>query len=273
MKVISEHLDLESFFQKVKTARERALLLDYDGTLAPFRVERDAARPYPGVKEILEQLISRYDSRIVIISGRTIDDLIPLLDLENLPELWGSHGWERLLPDGSYRLDEFESSVLTGMAEAESWAEREGLWRYCEKKPSSIALHLRGLDPSGGEEIRNAALSGWETIAGSRGLEIHEFDGGVELSAPGRNKGDAVNMILEEMAEGTAAAYLGDDSTDEDAFRAITGRGLAVLVRDRYRETAAHLWIEPPGELIWFLEKWKELCPKQGRRALRDDSS
>ncbi len=273
MKLLHEEIELELFFQKMKTAAGRALLLDYDGTLAPFRVERDAARPYPEVRDALEQLIDEHDSRIVIISGRAIDDLIPLLDLKELPELWGSHGWERLLRDGSYHLEKAESSALAGMDEAGKWAERKGLWRYCEKKPSSIALHLRGLDPSGGEEIREAALERWEEIAGSHGLEVHEFDGGVELSAPGRNKGHAVNTILDEMADGTVAAYLGDDNTDEDAFRAIAGRGLAVLVRKKFRDTAAHLWIQPPRELIWFLEKWKELCPKKAGKALRDDSS
>jgi trehalose-phosphatase len=273
MKILSEDLDLEVFFQKMKTAGERALLLDYDGTLAPFKVKRDAAEPYPGVREILESIIAELDSRLVIISGRAIDDLIPLLDLKELPELWGSHGWERLLRDGSYQLEKVNGSASTGMNNAETWAEREGLWTYCEKKPTSIALHLRGLDPSRAEEIRNETLERWEAIADDHGLEVHEFDGGLELSAPGRNKGSAVKTILGEMGEGTVAVYLGDDNTDEDAFRALSERGLAVLVRKKLRNTEAHLWIEPPRELIWFLEKWKELCPKRGKKAPREDSS
>jgi trehalose-phosphatase len=50
--------------------------------------------------------------------------------------------------------------------------------------------------------------------------------------------------------------YLGDDLTDEDAFNALHGRGLSVLVRGSQRKTAADLWIKPPQELLQFLEKW-----------------
>ena len=52
-------------------------------------------------------------------------------------------------------------------------------------------------------------------------------------------------------------AYLGDDRTDEDAFRALRGRGLSVLVRAEPRETAADAWIRPPEELIEFLRTWR----------------
>lgn len=54
-------------------------------------------------------------------------------------------------------------------------------------------------------------------------------------------------------------AYLGDDQTDEDAFRALEKlgeHGLSVLVRTHVRETAADIWIKPPEQLIEFLENW-----------------
>src|SRR5919205_3819309 len=96
--------DLDPFFAVVRRAEKRALLLDYDGTLAPFRVERDEAVPYPGIREILPSLVDAGDTRVVVISGRRAHDLPPLLKLEWLPEIWGTHGWERLLPDGIYEL-------------------------------------------------------------------------------------------------------------------------------------------------------------------------
>jgi len=69
-------------------------------------------------------------------------------------------------------------------------------------------------------------------------------------------------MVVEKLLSesGGAAAYLGDDMTDEDAFRAISGRGLGVLVSPDLRETAADVWLIPPGELTWFLERWIESC-------------
>jgi hypothetical protein len=86
------------------------------------------------------------------------------------------------------------------------------------------------------------------------------FDGGLELRAPGKNKGDAVSAILAESGPDFAAAYLGDDQTDENAFRAIKGRGLSILVRPEPRPTMADMWLRPPDELGRFLRDWLVAC-------------
>jgi trehalose-phosphatase len=67
---------------------------------------------------------------------------------------------------------------------------------------------------------------------------------------------------LSEVSEDSVAAYLGDDVTDEDAFRAIKGRGLSVLVRPEHRETEADVWIRPPDELLEFIGRWR----REGKR-------
>ena len=91
-------------------------------------------------------------------------------------------------------------------------------------------------------------------------MELHEFNGGIEMRPGGMDKGMVVDRLLSE--SGGPAAYLGDDLTDEDAFRAISGRGIGVLVSPELRETAADVWLAPPEELIWFLERWIEKCGK-----------
>jgi trehalose-6-phosphatase len=102
------------------------------------------------------------------------------------------------------------------------------------------------------------------------GLGFRKFDGGLEIFAPSRTKGDAIRTLLSEMNDITndndnnngepIVAYLGDDRTDEDAFLALQGKGLGVLVRSRHRKTAAGLWCKPPDELLEFLEKWMNAC-------------
>jgi trehalose-phosphatase len=87
-------------------------------------------------------------------------------------------------------------------------------------------------------------------------VAVLPFDGGLELRSPARNKGDAVKTILSEMDAKSPVAYLGDDHMDEEAFHALQRRGLTVLVREQWRETAADLWIRPPGELLEFLSQW-----------------
>lgn len=239
-------------------------MLDYDGTLAPFRVQPEKAIPYPGVRKILSNILKAQHTRVVLISGRWTKDLIPLLELDPLPEIWGSHGWERLRADGTYQIAKFDARALRGLAEADRWVEQEGLAKRCEHKPGCLALHWRALTPKKVQGIRSKAMTKWALLARDTGLTLSEFDGGVELRVPGRSKGHAVKTILSEMGDEAMAAYLGDDITDEDAFKAIKGRGFGILVREKYRPTAADLRLTPPKELLEFLSRWHKT--RGGRR-------
>ena len=80
---------IEPFLKAVALASGRLLMLDYDGTLAPFHDERDSAFPYPGVAATLQDIIRGGHTRVVIVSGRGVDDLIPLLGIQPIPEIWG----------------------------------------------------------------------------------------------------------------------------------------------------------------------------------------
>ena len=259
MNVLSDGFDIEGFWKKLTVADRRVLLLDYDGTLAPFRKRRDQAVPYKGVREILEGIMNSGVCRLVIVSGRWTEDLKPLLGIKKLPEVWGSHGIERLRPDGSREIAAFSKSALKGIADADDWVEHMGLHHMMEQKPGCIALHWRGMDREKIKELKRMVKKDWSKIAERAGLDILEFDGGVELRVPGHDKGKAVETILAE--EGDAAvAYLGDDVTDEDAFRAVKGKGMGVLVRKELRKTSADVWIKPPEELMKFLKKWTMIC-------------
>ena len=252
--------DPGDFFNDVRRATSRGLLLDYDGTLAPFRVQRDEAVPYPGVRELLQALLDAGHTRVVVISGRRAHDLIPLLGLERPPEIWGTHGWERLLPDGTYACAALDERAAQGLAEARAGFEAQGWTSRCEQKPASLALHWRGLPPDAIEAMRTTVLEQWSRLARRAGLHVNEFDGGLELRVPGRDKGFAVETLLAELGAEALVAYLGDDLTDEDAFRAIKGRGIGILVRPEFRPTAADLWLRPPQELLAFLAEWQNPC-------------
>ncbi|MGA9496385.1 MAG: hypothetical protein WBV41_11045, partial [Terriglobales bacterium] len=59
---------LTPFLQTVAEAPQSALLLDYDGTLAPFHTQRDQAYPYPGVALILQEIVRNGRTRVVVIT-------------------------------------------------------------------------------------------------------------------------------------------------------------------------------------------------------------
>jgi trehalose-phosphatase len=125
-----------------------------------------------------------------------------------------------------------------------------------ERKPFGFALHERA-DPERFPEVRAALLEWWQSSLDRRGLVSLPFDGGLEFRPSGSSKARAVESVLAELPPAAAVAYLGDDRTDEDAFLALRGRGLRVLVRDRRRPSEADVWLRPPEELIDFLSRWE----------------
>ena len=252
--------ELTPFLQTVAHSSRAVLLLDYDGTLAPFHARRDQAYPYPGVALILQEIIRNGRTRVVVISGRDAPDVLPLLNVHPHPEVWGVHGLQRLRTDGSMEIPRLDEQTVNGLSDADRWLGYQQLRHTAEFKAGSIAVHWRGLSENDTENLRSRVILGWHPIAQHSGLDLLEFDGGVEIRASKADKGDAVRAFLSEISPDAPAAYLGDDATDESAFRAMQGRGISVLVRPKWRQTAAQLWLKPPGELLDFLGLWHKMC-------------
>jgi trehalose 6-phosphate phosphatase len=243
---------------RVAAAARRVLILDYDGTLAPFRAARNEARPYPGMVEALTALQAIGGTRLVLVSGRDLDSLVALLELRPFPEAWGAHGWEHLSRQGRRTAFPLPPTAAMGLAEADWWLRDQGLGAQAEPKHGCLALHWRGLSTGAKAELKAEALDAWRPLAARAGLVLEGFEQGLELRAPGRDKGMVVGSILAVEGPDSAVAYLGDDRTDEQAFAALHGRGLAVLVRRGYRSTLARVRLSPPEEVLWFFRAWAE---------------
>jgi trehalose 6-phosphate phosphatase len=257
MQVLSSRIDMDAFYGQLATARERVLMLDYDGTLAPFEIRPEEAVPYPGVTETLSALMAQGNTRVVIVSGRRAAEVADLLPLGRPPEIWGAHGWERISPQGEFWTQEPEPAAREALVRAHDLAERcRVAGTRLERKPASVAVHWRGAPEAVVAPLKERLTAAWAPLTDGV-LEVLPFDGGLELRARGTNKQHAVKAVLSETAPGSPVAYLGDDITDEDAFEIVKSQGLAVLVRPEFRETAADIWIQPPQELLAFLERWR----------------
>ena len=256
----SKH-DLQDFFHDVAQVHQSALLMDYDGTLAPFQQNRQEALPYPEVTPLLKEIMATGRTRLALITGRCAHELIPLLDVFPHPEIWGTHGLERMRTDGSLEMQPIDGYTLEALSAGDEWVDGLKLHHLVEHKPGSLAVHWRGLNADEIREVRGKVLSGWSSIAERACLRLEQFDGGVEMRMADPNKGDAVRTILTEMdVDDAPVAYLGNDESDEDAFRVLQNRGLCVLVRPQWRETAANLWLRPPVQLLTFLRDWLAAC-------------
>jgi trehalose 6-phosphate phosphatase len=253
--LLSEDSALSEFMKRLRHAPSAALLLDYDGTLAPFHEDRLHARPYCGIVSLLERIADSGKTRLAVISGRPVAELKSLLAPLRV-EMWGAAGMERLMPDGSRGESAICRKTLELLSQAKEKVIEAGLISMAEIKPGGIAMHWRGMPAAKAESAATLIRELWKPFADAYFLRLLEFDQGVELRVARPDKGDAVRTIVEEVGTEAQIAYLGDDFTDEDAFRALNGRGLSVLVRPDFRETLAQAWLRPPEELTAFLRTW-----------------
>jgi len=246
---------LERFFERISEAKQSALLLDFDGTLAPFRLDPATVRPWAGVRELLNEIRGVSRTHVAIVSGRPAQQVATQLGLETPIEVWGLHGAERLLPSGAVEHQVLPREQTEALHTARQAIEKLDMPLRLEEKWNAVVVHWRGASRGFAEAARSITREILSPFAAHSGMSLLVFDGGIELRA-GRNKGDAVRLLLQALPLGAPAAYLGDDTTDEDAFEALGDEGLGVLVRRVWRPTAAQVWLRPPAELRAFLKRW-----------------
>jgi trehalose-phosphatase len=249
---------LDRFFGSFTSGPKPILLLDYDGTLAGFRVDRFAARPWAGVPDLIRDIQREGSTHIAVVTGRPAAEIPAMLELKTPIEVWGLHGAERLYPDGRRELQEAPPMARKRLDEVREQLRRDAFGGLFEDKPNAAVMHWRGHSAYQARVIERKARTLFEPLAEIDGLTLLEFEAGIELRV-GRDKGGAVEAILAETGPGRPVTYLGDDLTDESAFRAVNNADashLSVLMRREKRVTAADVWLRPPEELRFFLERW-----------------
>jgi len=155
------------------------LLLDFDGTLAPFRVDRFKARPWAGVRELLARIQEQGRTRLAVITGRPAVEIAPLLALEPPLEVWGLHGAERLYPDGRRELEEAAPAVRQRIEELRELLRRDSLGGLFEDKANGVVMHWRGASRRKAEQIERRTRA--DRRGGRRGTHRAVLNGPIRL--------------------------------------------------------------------------------------------
>lgn len=243
-------------WKRVARARKRVLMLDYDGTLAPFTPRRDQSRPIPESIERIRCLARSDHTRIAIVSGR------PLAELEALigplaATLVGEHGWDWRAPAGAIVRHPLDDDARQALSDAARLAIEAGLGEQLERKRAAVLVHTRGLPRA--REVGERAVALWRSFGEGSSFTLDRLDGGIELRARDHNKGTAARMLLEEAGPEALGVFVGDDVTDEDAFEALREPGFGIRVGDERRSSLARGRLPSPAAVPTFLKEWQRL--------------
>ncbi|MBS3788395.1 trehalose-phosphatase [Candidatus Bipolaricaulota bacterium] len=239
-------------------ARSGNLLLctDFDGTLVSFTGIPEETRLPLETEELLTKLANLQRLHLAVISGRSFHELAELVPLEKAT-LAGNHGLKMRFEDGTdHELDTGEETLRTITAIKndlkESIGEEEGI--IIEDKSFGLALHYRQYNGNK-EKIKERFYRIWEEYSISE-LEVIEGAELLEVRPGNWNKGDAVQLLQERWGE-IPTIYIGDDTTDEDAFHVLRGRdfGIPILVTNKEKaNTEAQYKLKDPEEVTEFLK-------------------
>ena len=241
--------DLRRILARLRDAKRIALLLDCDGTLVPLKPHPSEVRVPPQVKEVLRRLVANRSLFVAIVSGRRVRDLKALLNVKGL-HYFGLHGaeWDR----GSTRV---RPATLAAIRAAKQAARRTfqawpGIW--VEDKVRTFSIHYRQAKPA----ARDAASVALATLLERWGDALHVLNGNRVWEILPREvagKSSTVLRILKDLPAGTPAIYIGDDGTDELAFKVLENQ---ITVRvGGHCATCARYYLRTPSDVIRFLAR------------------
>lgn len=237
-------------------ARAEHLLIgcDFDGTIAPIAPRPDLAWACPKVLDALRRAAFLPRTSVAIVSGRSMTDLRSRLGNTNGLWLVGGHGasisgpgFEKVPDDVSAQLDVVARLLLRSAPEKLGFVH--------ERKPTGIAVHYRSVTPAEAERVVPMLAY---AIAIPAGLRIRHGKMVIEFQAVDTDKGRALTAI-KDFVGATGVAFLGDDHTDEDAFRVLGPLDAAIKVgsHDSHAEFAADT-VEDAQRIIIDLVRQRE---------------
>ena len=193
---------------------------------------------------------------VAIISGRDLPDVREKVGIDDIIYA-GSHGFDIAGPKDSNIETRMGEKFLPLLDETEKELTKklQGIsGALVERKKFSLAIHYRNVGETLVEKVRDTverAVDDQPRLKMSSGKKVFEVQPAIEW-----NKGKALLWLLEEMdlnSSDVLPFYIGDDTTDEDAFRSLSNRGVGIVVMENERPTAAHYFLKDPGQVEKFI--------------------
>ncbi|KAL7694790.1 putative HAD-superfamily hydrolase, subfamily IIB, HAD superfamily [Plasmopara halstedii] len=237
------------------------IFLDYDGTLTPIVNDPALALLSPATKDTLEKLRTKFTTGV--ISGRSLRKIQKFVGIPQL-HYAGSHGFDIEGPDGTSIKNQVAEKFLPDVN-----ALRDELKEQIKHIPGaevednvfSISLHYRNVDPGLKTQISSLAHSvrdRYPLIRMNEGKMVYEYKPKMDW-----NKGKALLWLLQALGldkqDNVFTIYIGDDTTDEDAFRLFQApskcKGVGIIVAEESLSTDASFTLRDTVEVRELLNR------------------
>lgn len=243
-------------FDQLFMGKTPALFMDYDGCLSPIVKDPEKAFMSDGMRKVVRDLAEVCFTAIV--SGRDRQNVKNLVKLDSL-YFAGSHGFDISGPENLLTEPADAKEMLPALDAAEIIL-KEKLQSIngalVERKRYAIAVHYRNVEDEHVPYVKETVtevLHQFPVLKEGLGKKVIELKPNLDW-----NKGKAVLWLLEKFNLNKVMivpVYIGDDITDEDAFAALQGKGIGILVGEHDEKTSATYRLESVDEVQAFLEK------------------
>lgn len=246
--------ELQRALERLAVTRVLLVACDFDGTLSPIVANPAAAEPDPEALRALTALADLPRTPVLVLSGRGWDDLARRMGAPHDGiRLVGSHGAEAGPAD-----DRGESPGIAVLLAALDLVASRFPESELEVKPHSVAFHYRRVGPGDQRAARQAAVEAARKLS----VEVRPGKKVVEFMTVRSDKGSALERFRSECGA-EAVVFVGDDVTDEAAFRVLAPGDVGVKVGPE--PTAAAFRVSYQGQVAALLSRLLQLRTRRLR--------
>lgn len=250
---------MKKILEKLKGKRNIILFLDYDGTLVPIKEKPELAKLHPMRIKLLEKISKKVP--VSIVSGRSLSEIKKLVKLKEI-SLIGNHGYEILFngkvwvhPE-AMKLKEILGKTLKGIEKRAKNLKGVSI----EDKGLSGSVHFRllksGLEESLRKIVEDEIRRGDGKLKIKKGKKVFEIEPNIDWD---KGKGAKKLISLLNLKGDFLKIYIGDDETDEDAFRTLKDEDLSILVGSKKNSFAKFRLKNVEQVWLFIKELYKKL--------------
>jgi trehalose 6-phosphate phosphatase len=251
--------------EKIRKNEGLLLLLDYDGTIVPIVERPELAILSQETLDILVDISRSPKILLGIVSGRKLSEVKRLVGIEGIYYV-GNHGLEAKGPGLSYINPIAKNSKLVIDSLYGRLTKKLGGIRgaLTENKGYSLTVHYRMASAADEQRIKSVFFETVRLYEANGGVKTAENKKTLEVIPPTDwNKGGMIIELIRQInrtpRKGYLPIYAGDDATDEDAFKALKGNGVTILVSDGPRDSHAQYYLKDVNEVAEFLRRLTEV--------------